>query len=240
MNHPQMIRWEGVPAGLPDPTHRHHPGYSSAAPPPNMQTRRSWAARQEVASATLTSLWRLYLRCSVWELAQATYININKACCWGPPVRGCHRRGQRRDASALTSRLISLSVRPTKKVGISAQSGIAFGSLSLLHDYWTPSSILRLLFSSFSATFPKGGNPWGFKMATHRIRVSLILVTPLVISCHYGDFYIYKSHSILSLSISMNHYKMKCSFKVYKSVCTWFSMTLSSGLKISTLLFSID
>ncbi len=131
--------------------------------PPNMQKQRSWAARQEVASATLTSLWRLYLHCSVWELAQANYININKACCWGPPVRGCHRRGQRRDASALTSRLISLSVRPTKKVGISAQSGIAFGSLSLLHDYWTPSSILRLLFSSFSATFPKGGNPCGLK-----------------------------------------------------------------------------
>lgn len=176
-----------------------------------MRTQRSWA---EVASATLTSLWRLYLRCSVWELARATYININKACCWGPPVRGCHRRGQRRDASALTSRLISLSVHPTKKVGISAQSGIAFGSLSLLHDYWTPSSILRLLFSSFSATFPKGGNPWGLKWQTQRIWVSLILVTPLVTRCHCSDFCVYMSQWNVSVSLSMNRYKMKCSFKV--------------------------
>lgn len=141
-------------------------------PTSHMWTQRSWVARQEVASATVTSLWRLYLCCSAWDLARATYININKACCWGLPVRGCHRRGQRRDASALTSRLISLSVRPVKKVGISAQSGIAFGSLSLLHDYWTPSSILRLLFSSSSATFPEGGNPWRFHTTTHRIWVS--------------------------------------------------------------------
>lgn len=127
-----------------------------------MRTQRSRVARREVASATLMSLWQLYLCCSVWELAQAIYININKACCWGPPVRGCHCRGQRRDASALTSRLISLCAFH-KKVGISAQSGIAFGSLSLLHDYWTPSSIRRLLFSSLFCTFLKGGNPWSFK-----------------------------------------------------------------------------
>lgn len=85
--------------------------------PPSTPTQGSRAARREVASATLTSLWRLYLRRSAWELARATDININKACCWGPPVRGCHRRGQRRDASALTSGLISLSVRPAKKSG---------------------------------------------------------------------------------------------------------------------------
>ena len=145
-----------------------HPGCSPTANP-HRRTQRSRVARREVASATLTSLWRLYLRCSVWELARATYININKACCWGPPVRGCHRWGQRRDASALTSRLISHSVHLTKKVGISAQSGIAFGSLSLLHDYWTRSSILTLLFPSSSATYPKGGNPWGFNMTTQPI-----------------------------------------------------------------------
>lgn len=85
--------------------------------PPSTPTQGSRAARREVASATLTSLWRLYLRRSAWELARATDININKACCWGPLVRGCHRRGQRRDASALTSGLISLSVRPAKKSG---------------------------------------------------------------------------------------------------------------------------
>lgn len=158
-----MIRWEGVPAGPPHLTHLPHP-WVLLHDQPHQQT-----------SSPLTSPWRLSLRRSAWDQARATDVNINKACCWGPPVRGCHRRAQRRDASALTSRLISLSVRPTKKkkkkkkVGISAQSGIAFGSLSLLHDYWTPSSVPRLSLSSFSATLPKGGNPWGFKMATHRI-----------------------------------------------------------------------
>lgn len=170
-------------------------------------------------------LWRLYLRCSVRELAQATYININKACCWGPPVRGCHRRGQRRDASALTSRLISLSVLPTKKVGISAQSGIAFGSLSLLHDYWTLSSMLRLLFSSYSATFPKGGNPRGLKTATHRIWVSLILVTPLVISCHCSDFCVYMSEWNLSICQFLWIVTKVCKVCVHRVLGDSFSQT---------------
>lgn len=113
-NHPRMIRWEGVPAGLASPQpspspwvplhHRHPPASRSRHP-----------SRQEAASGSVTSLRRLYRCRSAWELARATDININKACCWGPPVRGCQRRAQRRDASALTSRLISLSVRPTKK-----------------------------------------------------------------------------------------------------------------------------
>lgn len=176
-----------------------------------MRTPRSRVAQREVASVTLTSLWRLYLCCSVWELARATYININKACCWGPPVRDCHHRGRRRDASALTSRLISLSVRLTKKkVGISAQSGIAFGSLSLLHDYWTPSSILRLLFSSSSTTFPKGGNPLGLKIATHLNSVSLILVTPLVRSCHCSDFTVFSQKPVKCSTILMA-YEIKSS-----------------------------
>lgn len=86
MNHPKMIRWEGVPAGLLHLTHLPHPGYSSTTNPPPPSNRHP--AQQEAASGTLTSLWRLYLRCSAWELARATDININKACCWGPPVRG--------------------------------------------------------------------------------------------------------------------------------------------------------
>lgn len=113
-NHPRMIRWEGVPAGLASPQpspspwvplHHRHPHASRSRHP----------SRQEAASGSVTSLRRLYRCRSAWELARATDININKACCWGPPVRGCQRRAQRRDASALTSRLISLSVRPTKK-----------------------------------------------------------------------------------------------------------------------------
>lgn len=182
MNHPQMMRWEDVPTDPVSPHPSPPPWVLFHSQPPTCERRDPGQPSKRL----WVPLWRLYLCSSVWELAQATYININKVCCWGPPVRGCHRRGQRRDASALTYRLISLSVRPTKKVGISAQSGIAFGSLSLLHDYWTSSSILRLLFSSFSATFPRGGNPWGFKMAIHRIWVSLILVVPLVKShWHY-------------------------------------------------------
>lgn len=34
MNHPHMIRWEGVPAGPPHLTHLPHPGLSSTAKPP--------------------------------------------------------------------------------------------------------------------------------------------------------------------------------------------------------------
>lgn len=119
--------------------------------------QRPWVAHWEVASGTP---WCLYRWCSAWELA---CININKSHCWGPPVRGHHHRGQRRDTSALTSRLISLSAFQKKKVGISAQSGIAFGSLSLQQDKWTPCSVLTLLFSSSSAALQKEGNPWGFE-----------------------------------------------------------------------------
>lgn len=97
--------WESQQASLTSPP----------SPPPHIH--RSMGARKEVAGATLTSLWRLYLRLSAWDLTRATYININKACCWGPPVRGCQHRGQRRDASALTSRLIALSLCIPPKSG---------------------------------------------------------------------------------------------------------------------------
>lgn len=73
-NHPQMTGREGVPAGP--------PRLSLVTPP------RPTPPRREAASASLTSpsLWR-----PAWAQTRANYININKACCWGPPVRGCHR-----------------------------------------------------------------------------------------------------------------------------------------------------
>lgn len=120
------------------------------------------------------SPWCLYLCSSAWELARTTCININKADCWGPPVRRCHRGGQRRDASALTSRLISLSVRSTKKWGLVLSQELLLGpchsgtitELPLLYSHYYFHLPLPL--------FPNGGNPRGLSMATQRVWAALI------------------------------------------------------------------
>lgn len=105
----------------------------------------------------------LYLCSSAWELAWPTCININKAVCWGPPVRGRLCRGRRSDTSALTSRLISLSVRSTKKWGLELSQELLLGpchpgmitELPLLYSHYYFHLSLPL--------FPKGGNPWSLK-----------------------------------------------------------------------------
>lgn len=44
-------------------------------------------------------------------------------------------------------------------------------------------------------------------METHRIKVSLVLVSPLVIRCHSSDFCFSINQLNLSAAISKNHYK---------------------------------